>query len=163
MNPQPLQASPYVGASQIPMDVTGVDEIAGFNGGREECVDGGAREDRKSSAMAVSRTSELTISFEGEVYVFPAVTPEKVQSIPFSNVERESCICALKLCFVLERDDCLSSSIAFQWNRVPRAISKEKKNVDSGIFFIAQAPQCCIGFTYIWAEKSCYMNSNCAS
>lgn len=25
-----------------------------------------------------SRTSELTISFEGEVYVFPAVTPEKV-------------------------------------------------------------------------------------
>lgn len=127
MNPQPLQASPYVGASQIPMDVTGVDEIAGFNGGREECVDGGAREDRKSSAMAVSRTSELTISFEGEVYVFPAVTPEKVQSIPFSNLERESCICALKLCFVLERDDCLSSSIAFQWNRVPRAISKEKK------------------------------------
>lgn len=26
----------------------------------------------------LSRTSELTISFEGEVYVFPAVTPEKV-------------------------------------------------------------------------------------
>lgn len=25
-----------------------------------------------------SRTSELTISFEGEVYVFPAVTPQKV-------------------------------------------------------------------------------------
>lgn len=27
---------------------------------------------------AASRTSELTLSFEGEVYVFPAVTPEKV-------------------------------------------------------------------------------------
>lgn len=25
-----------------------------------------------------SRTSELTLSFEGEVYVFPAVTPQKV-------------------------------------------------------------------------------------
>ncbi|XP_049409689.1 GATA transcription factor 19-like isoform X4 [Solanum stenotomum] len=32
--------------------------------------------------MAVpSRTSELTISFEGQVYVFPAVTPEKVQAV----------------------------------------------------------------------------------
>ncbi|CAK9141668.1 unnamed protein product [Ilex paraguariensis] len=28
-----------------------------------------------------SRTSELTISFEGEVYVFPSVTPEKVQAV----------------------------------------------------------------------------------
>ncbi|KAL0454345.1 UNVERIFIED_CONTAM: GATA transcription factor 24 [Sesamum latifolium] len=31
--------------------------------------------------LPVSRTSELTISFEGEVYVFPAVTPEKVQAV----------------------------------------------------------------------------------
>lgn len=30
---------------------------------------------------AASRTSELTLSFEGEVYVFPAVTPEKVQAV----------------------------------------------------------------------------------
>lgn len=28
-----------------------------------------------------SRRSELTLSFEGEVYVFPAVTPEKVQAV----------------------------------------------------------------------------------
>ncbi|XP_057426021.1 GATA transcription factor 24-like isoform X2 [Lotus japonicus] len=28
-----------------------------------------------------SRTSELTLSFEGEVYVFPAVTPQKVQAV----------------------------------------------------------------------------------
>ncbi|KAG5014963.1 hypothetical protein JHK85_021099 [Glycine max] len=33
-----------------------------------------------SSAMR-ARASELTISFEGEVYVFPAVTPEKVQAV----------------------------------------------------------------------------------
>lgn len=28
--------------------------------------------------LVASRTSELTLAFEGEVYVFPAVTPEKV-------------------------------------------------------------------------------------
>ncbi|KAJ7965838.1 GATA transcription factor [Quillaja saponaria] len=31
--------------------------------------------------VMASRTSELTLSFEGEVYVFPAVTPEKVQAV----------------------------------------------------------------------------------
>ncbi|XP_011006215.1 PREDICTED: GATA transcription factor 24-like isoform X6 [Populus euphratica] len=31
--------------------------------------------------VTTSRTSELTLSFEGEVYVFPAVTPEKVQAV----------------------------------------------------------------------------------
>ncbi|XP_075104640.1 GATA transcription factor 19 isoform X1 [Nicotiana tabacum] len=31
--------------------------------------------------MPSRRTSELTISFEGQVYVFPAVTPDKVQAI----------------------------------------------------------------------------------
>ncbi|WCJ35680.1 GATA transcription factor 24 [Euphorbia peplus] len=29
----------------------------------------------------VSRSSEVTLSFEGEVYVFPAVTPQKVQAV----------------------------------------------------------------------------------
>ncbi|KAL3538719.1 hypothetical protein ACH5RR_002085 [Cinchona calisaya] len=32
-------------------------------------------------APMMSRASELTVSFEGEVYVFPAVTPEKVQAV----------------------------------------------------------------------------------
>ncbi|GFY85910.1 similar to ZIM-LIKE 2 [Actinidia rufa] len=31
--------------------------------------------------VVASRTSELTLAFEGEVYVFPAVTPEKVQAV----------------------------------------------------------------------------------
>ncbi|EOX98647.1 hypothetical protein QUC31_015057 [Theobroma cacao] len=31
--------------------------------------------------VQATRTSELTIAFEGEVYVFPAVTPEKVQAV----------------------------------------------------------------------------------
>ncbi|KAL8540517.1 hypothetical protein ACS0TY_001954 [Phlomoides rotata] len=34
-----------------------------------------------SMRLSAPRTSELTISFEGEVYVFPAVTPEKVQAV----------------------------------------------------------------------------------
>lgn len=33
----------------------------------------------ESVSTRSSRTSELTLSFEGEVYVFPAVTPDKVQ------------------------------------------------------------------------------------
>ncbi|KAK4747516.1 hypothetical protein SAY87_014102 [Trapa incisa] len=32
-------------------------------------------------AVVAPRRSELTLSFEGEVYVFPAVTPEKVQAV----------------------------------------------------------------------------------
>nr|WRU92858.1 TIFY protein 3 [Isodon rubescens] len=36
---------------------------------------------QSSLQLSASRTSELTISFEGEVYVFPAVTPEKVQAV----------------------------------------------------------------------------------
>lgn len=68
------------------------------NGGGFEAGDNGVGGEEKMSSseemstpMAVpvnyqsrtpaSRTSELTISFEGEVYVFPAVTPEKVQAV----------------------------------------------------------------------------------
>ncbi|XP_051144278.1 GATA transcription factor 20-like isoform X3 [Andrographis paniculata] len=36
---------------------------------------------KSSPLMSPSKTSELTISFEGEVFVFPAVTPEKVQAV----------------------------------------------------------------------------------
>ena len=45
---------------------------------RREC--GGGAGSRLGIGLGVgpTRTSELTLSFEGEVYVFPAVTPEKV-------------------------------------------------------------------------------------
>jgi hypothetical protein len=36
---------------------------------------------REAALVTPSRTSELTLAFEGEVYVFPAVTPEKVQAV----------------------------------------------------------------------------------
>ena len=85
MNPQPLQARPYVdggaGAVPIPMHAVGGGDFAGFNGGHEEeFVSGRAAQEAAASRNfgSASRTSELTIAFEGEVYVFPAVTPEKV-------------------------------------------------------------------------------------
>ncbi|KAG5543784.1 hypothetical protein RHGRI_016516 [Rhododendron griersonianum] len=41
------------------------------------------RRDRRGGgvAAAASRSSELTLAFEGEVFVFPTVTPEKVQAV----------------------------------------------------------------------------------
>ncbi|OMO57577.1 Tify [Corchorus olitorius] len=95
-NPQPLQALPFEdhapGTIQIEdedgdyeddtMDEMedsnvnsvnvaehGIEVTRGVNGG------GGAA---GGAVVMASRTSELTLSFEGEVYVFPAVTPEKV-------------------------------------------------------------------------------------
>lgn len=63
------------------------DDISGGGGGGDETM---SSAEEMSAPMvtpvnshpllrlSASRTSELTISFEGEVYVFPAVTPEKV-------------------------------------------------------------------------------------
>ncbi|XP_021285121.1 GATA transcription factor 24-like isoform X1 [Herrania umbratica] len=50
----------------------GIGVVGGVSGGG-----GGAG----GGVVMASRTSELTLSFEGEVYVFPAVTPEKVQAV----------------------------------------------------------------------------------
>ncbi|KAF7803778.1 GATA transcription factor 19-like [Senna tora] len=79
VNPQPLQERPYEGGEgqqlvRAPVEVNGVEGgLHGqyANGGRDE-VNGA------NGCTMQSRTSELTIAFEGEVYVFPAVTPEKV-------------------------------------------------------------------------------------
>ncbi|PON98355.1 GATA transcription factor [Trema orientale] len=85
VNPRPLQARPYIDegdrVAQIPVQFEG--DGVGFGS-----LNGGVGEARRDSSMAAarnsglpSRTSELTIAFEGEVYVFPAVTPEKVQAV----------------------------------------------------------------------------------
>lgn len=89
VNPQPLQARPFEEQLvQVPIEVDGGDEggseYEDMNGSfRHEPMNngggGGEVEARVSGASAsASRTSELTIAFEGEVYVFPTVTPEKV-------------------------------------------------------------------------------------
>ncbi|XVF39662.1 hypothetical protein PTKIN_Ptkin01aG0051400 [Pterospermum kingtungense] len=96
---QPLQARPFEeharGTIQIEDDdgdyeddamddvedtnvnsVNVAEHVVGLVGG----VNGGGGSAGGGVVMA-SRTSELTLSFEGEVYVFPAVTPEKVQAV----------------------------------------------------------------------------------
>ncbi|XVE55624.1 hypothetical protein DITRI_Ditri03aG0173600 [Diplodiscus trichospermus] len=98
-NPQPLQALPFEEQAQGMMQIgdndgdyedDAVDDVedanvnsvnvaehgAGVVGG----VNGGGGAAGGGVVMA-SRTSELTLSFEGEVYVFPGVTPEKVQAV----------------------------------------------------------------------------------
>ena len=113
VNPQPLQVRPLEEEErenhlvQVPIEMDG-DEggseyeymngrsaqheamngggvgVGGGGGGVEvEARASGASGSASASASA-SRTSELTIAFEGEVYVFPAVTPDKVCEYLFS-------------------------------------------------------------------------------
>ncbi|KAL5074888.1 hypothetical protein RYX36_013872, partial [Vicia faba] len=44
-------------------------------------VNASATANHNGVVLPVTRTGELTLSFEGEVYVFPAVTPQKVQAV----------------------------------------------------------------------------------
>lgn len=89
-NPRPLQAIP-VGDHAPP--ALSLDDVDDDNGTYEEdTMDeeeysrvnskkhraGSLTERLKGGVVVASRTSELTLAFEGEVYVFPAVTPEKV-------------------------------------------------------------------------------------
>ena len=108
VNPQPLQVRPLEEEErenhlvQVPIEMDG-DEggseyeymngrsaqheamngggvgVGGGGGVEVEARASGASGSASASASAsASRTSELTIAFEGEVYVFPAVTPDKV-------------------------------------------------------------------------------------
>ncbi|KAJ7968315.1 GATA transcription factor [Quillaja saponaria] len=94
VNPQPLQARPYEDGEgqlvQTPLHVDG--EEGGLHGqyangfradamnGVEEAPGSGGSSGTDNCVLS-PRTSELAISFEGEVFVFPAVTPEKVQAV----------------------------------------------------------------------------------
>ncbi|KAG8650453.1 GATA transcription factor 19 isoform X4 [Manihot esculenta] len=94
LNAIPLREPPCGGEEDDRrlLHIDGGELDGGLDGGEEEeGVMNGVEEvpqmssmDFKSSngCMAQSaRTSELTIAFEGEVYVFPAVTPQKVQAV----------------------------------------------------------------------------------
>ncbi|XP_022729170.1 GATA transcription factor 24-like isoform X2 [Durio zibethinus] len=93
VNPQPLQARPFEeyagGTIQIEDDDGDYEDDAmddvedrnvKFLNVAEHGIGvlGGAA---GGGVFMASRTSELSLSFEGEVYVFPAVTPEKVQAV----------------------------------------------------------------------------------
>lgn len=91
VNVQPLQARrPYEGEDEQLVQIPPAEESEGdYENGAEAGAGAGAGGDqsRRSSQFTMSRctnsarTSELTISFEGEVYVFPAVTPDKVRCL----------------------------------------------------------------------------------
>lgn len=91
-NPQPLQARPFEDHVQGLVRIE--DDEDEYEDGGDDAMDdveeahvnsvsvaehGGLRVGGVGGGVVMaSRTSELTLSFEGEVYVFPAVTPEKV-------------------------------------------------------------------------------------
>jgi hypothetical protein len=95
-NPQSLQARPYEdprtrASIQIDDDDGEYEDADGMDGMKEAATVAqvnsgvsvaehhrGVRVGVGGGVVTTSRTSELTLSFEGEVYVFPAVTPEKV-------------------------------------------------------------------------------------
>ncbi|KAK4852157.1 hypothetical protein QYF36_021540 [Acer negundo] len=104
-NPQPLQARPFDDHERVAIQIEdedgdyedgdGMDDLEEGNVNSMNIMnnDNGNNNNNNSSvvnvaehgvvvaAAAASRTSELTLSFEGEIYVFPAVTPEKVQAV----------------------------------------------------------------------------------
>ncbi|TYH12055.1 hypothetical protein ES288_A06G035500v1 [Gossypium darwinii] len=93
-NPQPLQARPFVdharGTIQIEDDDgdyedDAMDDVEDANANSVNVAEHGTGVvggvNGGGGVVMASRTSELTLSFEGEVYVFPAVTPEKVQAV----------------------------------------------------------------------------------
>ncbi|KAH9697239.1 GATA transcription factor 24 [Citrus sinensis] len=96
MNPQPLQARPYIDTeehdgAQTPIPIQNGSKQGDRYDEPEEVEDeaGASSVNRKSNdrggssvqSSTSTRTSELTVAYEGEVYVFPAVTPHKVQAL----------------------------------------------------------------------------------
>ncbi|XP_057973451.1 GATA transcription factor 19 isoform X2 [Malania oleifera] len=89
VNPQPLQARPFEDRVRAPIPI--VDDDDGeydADGGGDDAMDDAddalihsMNASDHAAVVVASRTSELTLAFEGEVYVFPAVTPEKVQAV----------------------------------------------------------------------------------
>ncbi|GLU16066.1 hypothetical protein SLE2022_325160 [Rubroshorea leprosula] len=92
-NPQPLQARPFEEHGRAPIQIEdddaeyeddGMDDVEDGNMNSVNVAEhglGSAGGGAGGGMVMASRTSELTLSFEGEVYVFPAVTPEKVQAV----------------------------------------------------------------------------------
>ncbi|XP_027771880.1 GATA transcription factor 24-like isoform X1 [Solanum pennellii] len=105
-NPRPLQARPYEDHAPLQSlrmveeeeeEEEGDEDGAYEDDGGEETMDeaedvsmkvlnhhqygGQSQQLCGGGVVEVSRTSELTLAFEGEVYVFPAVTPDKVQAV----------------------------------------------------------------------------------
>lgn len=104
MNPQPLQARAVQEHAREAAVIATEDAEYGAGGGDDEMeeleeISGGPVNPASNhtnmgggggggaGVVGSSRTSELTLSFEGEVYVFPAVTPEKVSVFDVIDTE----------------------------------------------------------------------------
>lgn len=109
VNPQPLQFEDPA----IPVDDDDDDDDdGGDDDAMDELEDANVNSVNVTNAASVnheavvampSRTSELTLSFEGEVYVFPAITPQKVILLSWR-------VQVFLFCFVLLCYDWCSSS-----------------------------------------------------
>ncbi|KAJ6691073.1 GATA TRANSCRIPTION FACTOR 28 ISOFORM X1 [Salix koriyanagi] len=111
----------------------------GFDDGMMEMINGGVVEEvrqintnsnqsgvvignRNDRVVETTRTSELTIAFEGEVYVFPTVTPSKVQAVLFLLGEPETSTIAPNSEFFLQQN-ARSAGDASQGLKVSRRIA----------------------------------------
>ncbi|XP_027904507.1 GATA transcription factor 24-like isoform X2 [Vigna unguiculata] len=88
VNPQPLQyQDPAIPVDDDDDDDSdgadddAMDELEDAHVSSVNVVANAASANHEPLPAMPSRTSELTLSFEGEVYVFPAVTPQKVQAV----------------------------------------------------------------------------------
>lgn len=82
LNPCQNREASLMMAAAAPMQVDGVHFANGADQGQHAPATVAASASNASAPHP--RAGELTISFEGEVYVFPAVTPEKVLFFLFS-------------------------------------------------------------------------------
>ncbi|XP_044489142.1 GATA transcription factor 24-like isoform X2 [Mangifera indica] len=100
MNTPPFQSLPY-GDLEDPSNISNNNNHHHFPSGQNDAEDAGLFdykvevEEKEAQVRSVNhdntngtpasteltRTGELTLSFEGQVYVFPAVTPQKVQAL----------------------------------------------------------------------------------
>lgn len=117
MNTPPFQSLPY-GDLEDPSNISNNNNHHHFPSGQNDAEDAGLFDYKveveekeaqvrsvnhdntngKPASTELTRTSELTLSFEGQVYVFPAVTPQKVAlAFPFLFLwVLVSCVCYFK-------------------------------------------------------------------
>ncbi|GMP38871.1 hypothetical protein CsSME_00009960 [Camellia sinensis var. sinensis] len=109
VNPIPLQARPHEELEDhMQVSSIRVDEDGGGGGFEADDVSGGCAVEVQVNSVILpvnnnpvalpSPTSELSISFEGEVYVFPAVTPEKVNADHVDEGESKAVCFSMTLC-----------------------------------------------------------------
>lgn len=93
MNPRPLQARPYIDSQHQSLP-TPLNDVADSDSPRKAA---GSSDGGRLVGESTTRTGELTMSFEGEVYVFPAVTPQKVN---FNFLCFSADVCSIATCLM---------------------------------------------------------------